>query len=232
MKFHKIAYIVMTILTVIILCLTFYSTVTHKTDVFYTVPNILLFSVFFIVQVICIAMYKPKFTVYKIGFYVLHFGLLLMLVGFLAYYISGESLNINVPVDKNVGYNKIEKVEDDGTSTIIDIGFYLTVEDFKIIYYEKEENEEKAQPKQYIANLRLSDPVSLQAKRSEIKVNSPIKHKGWKIYLMSHSQNEDYVTLLLKKDPAEGVALTGIYMTMIGGVLMCLVRRKKAGEES
>lgn len=231
MKFHKFSYITLTVLIFVLLCMTAYATVTHNTDIFFSKFNIFLFALFFVIQVICIALYKPKFTVYRIGFYVMHFGLLIMLVGFLAYYISGEELYTSIPVDKTKAYPGITKVDND-KETYIDFGFHITVEDFRIEYYEKEEGQTVAQPKQYYANLKFTDPVSLQAKKTEISVNSPVKQKGWKIYLMSHSPDESELYLLFKKDPAENVTTFGIYMTMIGGVLMCLIRKRKAGDEN
>jgi hypothetical protein len=45
-------------------------------------------------------------------------------------------------------------------------------------------------------------------------------------------QTESAVQLMLKRDPGEFISLGGIWLTIAGSVVMCLLRKREGGEKA
>ncbi len=219
--FYRISYIILTVFSVLILGLTvFDSAVGGGSGVFSAVWVIFLFAAFVALQVICLCKMKPSLKLHRIGFYILHFGLVLFLIGAFIYYSFGDKLTVHIPVNAQT-YSQIQREENPEEFT--DLGFGMGISDFK-----SEQYEDTGMDKYFEATLMIEDKTSLRVENKRLIVNKPIKENGWKIYLFGYDANNNVVTLFLKNDPAELVTDIGLWMCIIGSFLMCI--RKKTGE--
>jgi len=222
----KYIYIIFSILTAVILGSTLHASFTGTAgtaDSIFMSPGIVfVFATFVAIQIICLFTTKTKINTYYIGFYLLHIGLVLFLAGCFAYYILGDKLPVDIPVDAVAKYNKIQRAEvKENESEFVELPFYIGLTSFEVERYES------GADKHYEATLMVIPEGSSNVQRVSLTVNHPYRVDGWKIYLMDYNKiTENTVTLLFKYDPAEYVSLTGLWMIIIGSVFMCLLRKK------
>ncbi|MBE6709543.1 MAG: cytochrome c biogenesis protein ResB [Ruminococcaceae bacterium] len=171
----------------------------------------------------------------RIGFYLTHAGIVLMLAGFALFELGGDSVTAAVPVSEEVYtyYSNIQRENGE----ICDLGFNICVENFEIERYDD------GSDRQYSADLLFADAVTLKVENKELSVNHPVRKNGWKIYLMNHGKGftadgiGEYVNLLFRRDPGEYVVKAGVIVLAAGTVLELLVGNavrphKKTKEES
>ena len=163
---------------------------------------------------------KPSGTLPKrIGFYLTHAGIVLLLAGFALFELGGDSVTAAVPVDETGGtyYSNIQRENGE----VCDLGFNFRVDSFTVESYED------GSDKQYYAGLSFADAVTLTVENREISVNHPVRENGWKIYLMNYGYAADgigeYVNLLFRRDPGEYVVKAGVLVLVAGTVLELLV---------
>ena len=187
---------------------------------------VFVFAAYVFVQIVCLFSLKPKFTLYRAGFYALHIGLVLFLAGSFFYYIGGDAVNVSVPVEKNMMYNEVRRNPvPEGKSANLRLDFYLGVSDFKVERYDA------TQDKFYEATLKIMPEGTREVETHSLTVNHPHREDGWKIYLMNYDRAEgSAVQLLLKRDPGEYICLAGIWLSIAGSVMMCLMRKREAGD--
>jgi len=165
----------------------------------------------------------PKNPFRAIGKWGMHFGLAVMLLGFAAFELAGETINANVPVGSDTYYANIQRENGD----VCQLGFNFRITDFAVDYHED------GTEKMYRAGIEFADAVSLRVDSHELAVNSPVVKNGWRIYLMSYSGNT--VNLMFRRDPGEYAVKTGMWMTIAGTVLSLLIANmvpvKKEGEK-
>ena len=157
----------------------------------------------------------------RIGFYLTHAGIVLLLAGFALFELGGDSVTAAVPVDETGGtyYSNIQRENGE----VCDLGFNFRVDSRNIEYYED------GSEKQYSSMLSFADAVTLTVENREISVNHPVRENGWKIYLMSFTYaadgtaDYDYVNLLFRRDPGEYVVKAGVLVLAAGTVLELLV---------
>ena len=126
--------VLMTIITVIV---SITGTAGTEDSLFKSPWVVLIFALFVAIQVICLFTIKGKFTLYRIGFYLLHVGLVLFLTGSFVYYITGEKINVSIPVDPSTTYNQIKRsTVEEGESEFIKLNFDIGISDFKVEKYE------------------------------------------------------------------------------------------------
>ncbi|MBR5295964.1 MAG: cytochrome c biogenesis protein ResB [Clostridia bacterium] len=230
MKLQKNLYIALFVITCILMVITVvvsFSGTSGTEESFFKSPWIVfVFAAYVFIQILCLFSLKPKFTLYRAGFYALHIGLVLFLVGSFLFYIGGDSLNVSVPVGQNMMYNEVRRNPvPEGKSANLRLDFYLGVADFKVERYDA------VQDKFYEATLRIMPEGSREVESYSLTVNHPHREDGWKIYLMNYDRAEgNSVQLLFKYDPGEYISLAGIWLSIVGSVLMCLVRKREAGD--
>ena len=79
--------------------------------------------------------------------------------------------------------------------------------------------------KSYAADLSIV--LGGQAESRILAINKPIIVNGWRLYLHSYdSQGYEYIAMTLRKDPGNGLAVTGMLGLMVGTGLVFLVRRR------
>lgn len=173
---------------------------------------------------------KPSGNLAKrIGFYMTHGGIVLMLAGFALFELAGDSVTAAVPVGGESYYSNIQR-ENGG---VCDLGFNFRVDSFEIETYED------GSDRQYYADLSFADAVTLKIENKELSVNHTVRKDGWKIYLMNYGYAADgmgeYVNLLFRHDPGEYIVRAGVIVLVIGTVMELLVgnaiRTKKEGED-
>lgn len=235
-KTQKYLYWVFLVLTVLMTVLTLYDSLAgiSGTDesVFRSVWIVFILTAFVAIQVICLFTVKPKFTLYRAGFYFLHIGLVLMLLGCFVYYIAGDVVSVTVPIDDSALYNQIKREEsDENGNDLLRLDFYLGISDFVVERYEAEEGM-PASDKYYEATLMIMPEGTRDVEEISLTVNHPHREDGWKIYLMNYDRvTESAVQLMLKYDPGEYVTLSGIWMIIVGTFIMCLFRKREAVAE-
>lgn len=232
---RKVLYLILLVLSAVMTVLTVITSVlgTAGTEqsVFHSTWVVFVFAAFVLIQLVCLFTLKPRFSVYYVGFYLLHIGLVLTLVGCFVYYLVGDVVNVSIPVDRTAVYSEILREEPDSSgNTTLKLGFGLGVTDFKVEKY-TEETGVTGTDKHYEATLQILANGKRVPETVSLTVNHPHHQNGWKIYLMNYdSITQSSVQLMLKKDPGEYVTLTGLWFIIIGTFVMCLLRRKGSGD--
>lgn len=169
-RFRRISYIILAALATALLVMGIVASARDDGTLMHSVPTLVIFSIYALLQILCLALYDFGLTPYKIGFYLLHLGILVMLVGFLSYVIAGEYYNLSFSVGE--GYDGFYKENGDYES----FGFGISVDDFTVEKYED------GSDKYYRADLVFSDGSS-----DTLEVNKTLRRGGYKIYLMDYS---------------------------------------------
>ena len=158
--------------------------------------------------------FNPKKNAYSIGFYVLHVGIIMFLLGSFVFTVAGERVNLSLMEGDKPYYNQVSAGDE-----IIDLGINVRLENFT------EELYDDGNPKYYEAVLGFYDGSEQFSK--SITVNHPLYVGEWKIYLMGVSESESgasYVSFLFKKDGAEFLSTSGIILTIVGTFCMCILK--------
>lgn len=159
---------------------------------------------------------------YRVGFYVLHGGIVVLLAGFLLSRFLCTTWTVSVPV----GEDSYRYVVNEETGEETDLGFYLGVSDTVTAYYTDADGRQTENPKYYEATVTVTDPKTLTREEKTLTVNHPLRLHGtrnYKVYLMHlfSDQGSDRAVLLLKSDNAEYTVLAGIVLLISGSILMC-----------
>jgi len=168
---------------------------------------------------VCISQVYGQKT-YKIGFFVLHGGLALLLVGFIFQNLLGQSISFVLDVDGRYprGTETVYTDMKDAQNQM-DLGFQISATYMKVSYYP-----ETNMVREYDLTVETrKGPDDVQPVAYKLKVNKPIYINGYKIYLMNYADNA--VVLTAKYDPMEYTILFGIFATLAGTVIMCLFRK-------
>ena len=148
------------------------------------------------------------------------------------FYIWGDKVTVSVPVNPEYMYNVIKREEPDSNGNdLLELDFYMGIADFSVERYIAEDNTEGAD-KHYEATLKIMPSGSRNKEETILTVNHPKKQSGWKIYLTNYDKaTENTVQLTLKKDPGEIFTYLGIWLMILGSVIMCLPKKRRAGAE-
>lgn len=207
-------------------------------------PVVLVLSVLGIAISVSVVAFNPKKTIYSIGFYVLHIGIVAFLIGMIGYSAAGVetyAAPVNTGSVTNVmeyrmyqmGYTdrQISALKSynnrigGSNGDIIELGFNFRIVDFKTEYYD-----DGVSVKHYEATVEFLNSEDGSVDKVSLTVNHPIYRNGWKIYLMDVGENPTFgyqqVQLMFKKDPTEFLSVSGIVLTIVGTFMMCLIRPK------
>lgn len=237
-KLAKALYIILGVVTIALLIMTIFASASGQ-DADYPAVTAVIFIFLGGAIAVSLVVFNPQKSLYDIGFYLLHIGIVLFIVGMAVFGLKGSSRYVALPNISSVvsaenelksvyglGDSDIDRLKsyrnqmagDDGE--IIDLGFNFRITDFTAEYYEDGES-----VKHYDAQVEffLRDGT---VETLHLTVNHPIYRGGWKIYLMSVGTSPygyEQVTLLIKNDPAEFVSVAGIALIILGTFMMCLL---------
>ncbi len=152
-----------------------------------------------------------------------HIGVAVILTGALLTFIFGKTTEFKVPVMHDMLVDNIPAP--DGSQW--NLGFRFSVTDFRAEYYDPGDDDSPAIPKNYEAKIRIV-PKNGNEFSSMLKVNHPVSHGGWRIYLVSFGNDPGpYVQLSAKKDIGRGAVITGIWILMTGTFIICFKRKER-----
>ncbi len=180
-----------------------------------------LLGIMTILLVICVCVsqiYGGK--VYKLGFFLLHGGLAVLLVGFVIQNAVGQSINFILDCNGTyaAGGSTVYTDMEDATKSI-DLGFQISATDMEVSYYE-----DTGMVRDYDLTVETRrGPDDDRTVSYGLKVNHPIHINGYKIYLMNYADNS--VVLMAKYNPMEYTIIFGMLTTLAGTVVMCLFRK-------
>lgn len=177
-KLHRVTYLVLTLLTIILAIASIISAASGSIDIFTGGLAAFVFIVFAILQIACISVYQPAFTPYKIGFYLMHLGLLILLSGLAAFELAGFDQTVSVPVNENGSFYSSIRNENGEEE---DLGFSFRINSFRVDKYES------GSDKYYRADVEFLDPATLRQSKEYLEVNRTLRQNGKKIYLMDYS---------------------------------------------
>lgn len=128
MKLYKVSMVIMAVFAILLAILTIYDIYYETFDLYKPFVYVLL-GLFFIAQFICL--FTQKFNAKNIGFFLLHTGIVVFLVGIFIYKIVGINVSTQIPVD-NLTYSQISR----GSGEFVDLGFQIGVTDFEVTKYD------------------------------------------------------------------------------------------------
>ena len=232
MKYYKVSCLIMAILSAIIFFTTLFYALSGE-NLFDTYLTAILLVIFGVLTLVCVCISTAGGgLVYKIGFYVLHGGLVILIAGFLIYGALGEKYDVSVYQGETY-YNSIRDTTKEGGDRIVDLGFRFRLDVVHTEYHLDDEGKPTSSPKMYTAVITVIESGSDTPKTVEVAVNKPVHINGFKIYLMSMDNSGQGVTLLFKRDPAEFTITTGIALVIAGSFLMCYLgdvgKKRSAG---
>ena len=312
-QFHKWSYIIMGALTLIMVIAVIAVSASGDNDLLKGPFTAAILGVYLVIQIACIILMKPSLSIYKVGFYLLHIGLPLILFGLFLFEAMGETLSANVPENSTgSAYTRLQREN----GSFAEFGFGIRLNQFTVEKYES------GGDSYYGANISIFEENErtggmTNSENIMLEVNKTYRNNGWKIYLMSYDNgsaalpitdsssplpetytsvggggqvaaimmstgkydnatvnffvynaqsgayafvgnnlsavagvegkctatvydngdgtfsayfSQTYVNLLFKRDPGEYVVLVGMVMTLIGVILMCIIRGKKGSK--
>lgn len=222
MAYYKISCAVMGILTFVAAVITaIYAT--SGENLFTGPVAAALLSIFGILTAVCLCISSVNGkTLYKLGFYVLHIGIVVAVIGFIVYGIAGKKYTVSV-LCNDTYYNAINDVTESSKGEMVHLGFNFRLDDTYTEYYTDENGNATSNPKTYIAYITFNkDGVTDTV---ELKVNYPVTKDGYKIYLMGMVEDRglEGATLLFKKNPAEYTILAGLVLLISGSFVTCFL---------
>lgn len=209
-NFFKVSCVLMAIVSFFALIVTFYVGTTGNSPLdstfgLWIVVALLVFVAALTILCLCLSSVGGKFG-YKLGFYILHAGIVILLVGFVISNLTSVSYMFSVDIGSTYEVQRGK----------IDFSTAMELDKLELLKYDD------GSIKQYIGTLKFYDKSNNEIVRvEEISVNHPVRVDGYKLYLMNYDEATDQATFLVKYDMAEYIILIGI-VTLVGGTfLMC-----------
>lgn len=150
----------------------------------------------------------------RIGFLLVHVGVVVILVGAVVGWRTGEKHDFALPIGLGEYVREIQLRE--GGS--VPLPFGMACHRFSVEFYEPQGK--SSVPRLFLADMAFQiegEPV----REEKLAVNHPIEIQGWRFYLMSYdSQNRAYVVLTARRDPGRLAVVAGIWMVIVGTVML------------
>ena len=230
-KLYFIACIILSVILGVSLILSIYIGFTGSNPnsaLFGRILVLFLLGIMAVLTVVCVVFSQVGGkTVYKIGFYILHCGLIVLTVGFLLTNLTGEKHIVQLRTGSAKDSFSIFRFEDGNSFSFSE---RMGLESVTADYYND------GSPKYYEAVLAFYDRATLnKTGEKTLTVNHPLRVDGYKIYLMSEDADNGIATLLFKYNPGEYVVLIGIVTLFAGTFVMCFSgfeRKRKGGRQT
>ena len=170
---------------------------------------------------LCISSVAGK-LLYKIGFYVLHGGLVILIIGFVLTNLASKEAAYELTAFdvRQEAITSVQFYGGDGDGKDDELLSTVTLEKGIALKSITTENYENGQPKHYEAVIAFLDKnTGKTADTAVLTVNHPLRYQGLKVYLMT--ADDDSVGLLIKSNPGEYVVIAGIVILTVGTFVMC-----------
>jgi len=158
-----------------------------------------------------IYLFGDKNVFARFGVYIVHFGVLTVLIGGLVTAIWGYRGYMNLA--QGTSSNLVSFFNE---GKIIELPFYVKCNKFKIDFYPS------GMPKAYVSDLSIIEDGK-EVMRKRIKVNDPLKYKGIYFYQASYGQGEAFVQLKRGNDISVVAVAFGQPFKIENGVYMRIV---------
>lgn len=221
-KFYTISCGIMSIVTVIALFVTLYVGTSGKAPAqspFWNGLVLCSLGLMGALTVLCLCFSSVAGrALYKIGFYILHGGLVVLIVGFLLTNLAGaKCFGELTAIDKGGALApSVEFYEDGVLKNKVNLTYSVGLESIVTEYYES------GQPKHYEATLVLVDRSTRETvDKISLTVNHPVRIDGLKFYLMDAPRDGNSIKILVKDNPGEYVVIAGIVILTVGTFIMC-----------
>lgn len=129
-NFMFISMIILSILTVVVLILSCIHMFINPDYDMSSWVMVVTLGIFTVLMIVCILL--EKFHIRKMGFYLLHIGLVLLLIGCFAYFMNGQKYTLTFQRDPNNYYMVTAPVED---GEPLDLGMDIKIMDTTVEYY-------------------------------------------------------------------------------------------------
>ena len=84
-----------------------------------------------------------------------------------------------------------------------------------------------AADKRYDVRLLIQDD-GMRPVEARVEMNRPFEHRGWRLYLWDYDrESEQDVELIVRRDPGRPVVIGGMWVLIVGTVVMCWVQPEK-----
>lgn len=130
-NFMFISMIILSILTLVVLILSCIHMFIYPDYDMSSWVMVVTLGIFTVLMIVCIVL--EKFHIRKIGFYLLHIGLVMILIGCFAYFMNGQKYTIIRPCDPAT-YYPVTATNEAGEAIYLD-NMYINIQDTEITYY-------------------------------------------------------------------------------------------------
>lgn len=130
MKLMKIAVVYICAITVICIIGALTGYLAPDVHLFESPMFILVVAIFMVLQILCIV--TSKFSMKRLGFYICHIGIVLVLVGVATGMLSAQKINFTIPIDSSKYFSTIAKT--DGKP--VELGFKISILNFQVERYD------------------------------------------------------------------------------------------------
>ncbi len=130
-------------------------------------------------------LFRERYRWTRLGPYVVHASIILLLAGALFGSVAGFKGYVNVPEGEAVDHVRVNR-----SPSMIPLGFAIRCDEFEVEFYETKEKRSNPMPKEYRSQLTLlvdGKPVHQKV----IRVNDPLLFKGIRIYQSSYGKTPD-----------------------------------------
>lgn len=132
-----------------------------------------------------VLLFAQKGSWSRLGAYLIHIGILIVLVGALIGSVFGYKASVMFPEGAT-----IDHVFEHPSARPVPLGFELRLENFTISYYPN------GMAREFRSEVTLFDPALAAPLESDIRVNHPLRHRGLAFYQASYqARPEFYVTV-------------------------------------
>jgi cytochrome c-type biogenesis protein CcsB len=168
----------------------------------------------------------------RIGFLVVHGGIVAILIGAtVSYFFKTEG---QLGLWEGGTGNVIENVDiATGEHSRHELPFQVTLDDFQIDRYQG-----TMRPAMFRSKVRVTDPVTSETFAAEIWMNNPLRHRGYTLFQSSYQQQggREASIFSVSKDPGQTIAFVGYGLLVIGmcwvfGTRIAAHRRARSAEE-
>ncbi len=130
MKQMKLSVLIMSILAVLLVAGSIINSLQPEVKFYSSILFLAAVVLYLVIQIICVACFK--FSLKKIGFYLCHVGIVILIISSFVTMIYLQDTSFSIPVDASASYGSV--MREDGSD--LEFGFEISVSDFQVKQYD------------------------------------------------------------------------------------------------